>query len=153
MRLRFLEGIRLHGYNEMAAHKAGCTLNTVVTWIKERGEQGKEFKEMWALARILHGQEICDQLQKEAINGHVEPIFDKGGKRVGEKKRYETTLRAMVLKKYDPEFREKTEVTHKTETGVMVVPQVVPSVAAWANLVQSAKDEAAAKAAEKGKES
>lgn len=154
VRLRFLEGIRLHGRNEMAAHKAGISLNSIRNWQQQHPEEGKAFKEAWDLARVLHGQDIVMQLENEAIHGHKEPIFDKDGKRVGEKVKYETALRAMVMKRYDSEYREKTEVTHKSETGVMVVPHPVASVADWANLVQSAKDEAAAKAAaqEKRKE-
>lgn len=155
-RLRFLEGIRLHGRNEMAAHKAGVSLMCIRKWQDKNPEEGKLFKQAWELAKVLHGQEIVMQLEKEAIHGHAEPIFDKDGKRVGEKIKYETSLRAMVMRRYDEGYREKTEITHKAETGVMVVPQPLTSVAAWSELVQNAKDEAAAKAAnslEKGKES
>jgi hypothetical protein len=155
MRNRFLEGIRLHGRNELAAHRAGISFNAIRNWQANNPAEGKAFKELWDMARILHGQMIVEQLEREAIHGHKEPIFDKDGNRVGEKTKYETPLRAMVMKRYDADYREKTEVTHKAETGVMVVPQPVQSVAAWAELVQSAKDESAAKfaaAAEKGKD-
>lgn len=154
-RLRFLEGIRLYGRFEMAANKAGCTPNTVRNWMLRYPDAAKEFKAAWELAKILHGQEIVKQLEDEALHGHVEPIFDKDGNRVGERRKYETPLRAMMMKRYDADYREKTEVTHKAETGVMVVPTPVTSVAAWAELVQNAKSEAEAKAkeVEKGKES
>lgn len=156
VRLRFLEAIREHGRFELAATSISLTPNAVRSWIINNPEEGKEFKAAWDLAKILHAQDIVRQLEHEAIHGHEEPVFDKDGKRVGTKMKYETTLRAMVMRRYDSDYREKTEVTHKSETGVMVVPHPVGSVAAWAELVQSAKDAAEQRtkeATEKGTES
>jgi hypothetical protein len=152
-RARFLEHVQLTGYDALAAQYADVSLMTVTRWAKEEGKDQKEFNELWALAKLLHSQEIANKLQQEALNGHEEPIYNKDGVKVGIKKKYETPLRAMMLKRHDEAFRDKIDVNHGAQTGVMVMPQPVESVGAWAALVSKAKEEATQRALEeKGKE-
>lgn len=155
MRQRFLENVHLLGYDELAAQRTGLHYASVVRWSKMEGEDQKEFLELWKLARLLHSQEKAERLQSEAMEGHVEGIYNKDGVQVGEKRKYETPLRVAVLKRHDPAFRDAVDVTHKMETGVMVMPQPMTSVNEWADLVKKAKDEADARLAEekKGRES
>jgi hypothetical protein len=148
MRDRFLENVQLMGYDALAAKSVGCCLKTIIDWAAEDGEDRKEFKGLWELAKILHSQEIAHKLQQEALHGHEETIYDKDGKPVGVKRKYETPLRALMLRRHDEAFREKIDVNHGLQSGVMVMPQPVQSVKEWADLVLNAKREAS----EKGKE-
>ncbi len=151
LRQRFLENVYTLGYDELAAVRSGLHYGTVVSWSKLAGEEQNEFNEMWKLAKLLHSQEKAERLQKEALEGHEEPIYDKDGKRVGTKRKYETPLRLALLKRHDSAFKDSVDGTHKTETGVMVMPHPVSSVDAWRELVKKAKDEADARLAEEKK--
>jgi hypothetical protein len=155
LRERFLENVHLLGYDELAAVRSGLHYASVVRWAKMEGEDQKEFNELWKLAHLLHSQEKAERLQREAMEGHEEPIYDKEGKRVGTKRKYETPLRVALLKRHDAAFKDSVDITHKTDTGVMVMPQPVGSVSEWAQLVKKAKEEADARLAEekKGRES
>lgn len=54
-----------------------------------------------------HAMNIVNRLETEAIEGHTQPIFDKEGEEIGEKRIYETGLRTLVLKRYDPEYKDR----------------------------------------------
>lgn len=65
---------------------------------------------------------IVRQLEKEAMEGHTQPIFNKDGDEVGEKRIYETQLRLAMLKRYDPEYKDRVDVSAKVEGGAIIAP-------------------------------
>lgn len=156
-RLRFLEKYRETGYIELSAFYAGVGKHTVNNFRKLAepptcDPEAIEFCDAFKLAGQLHGQEIVSTIMNQALHGHREPKFDKEGKKVGETIKFETALRKMAVQRHDKAYKDTQEVTHKSETGVMVVPTPVASVGAWAELMKNAKAERAEREAAAGAE-
>jgi hypothetical protein len=138
----YLETLRKFGQRASAAEVAGVSLQCVANHRKD----DKEFAAAEELALKLRAEGIVQRLESEAVHGFFEPLFDKKGNAILVKdhegnlvqathRKVETTLRAMVLKRYAHEYREVSEVNHKHQGGVMVMPAPVSSVADWAKLV------------------
>lgn len=138
----YLETLRKFGQKCSAAEVAGVSIQTVSVHRKE----DKAFAEAEELAIKLRGEGIVQRLESEAVQGFLEPLYDKKGQPImvtdadgkvhhATHRKVETTLRAMVLKRYAHEYREVSEVNHKHQGGVMVMPTPMTSVADWAKLV------------------
>lgn len=138
----YLETLRKFGQKASAAEVAGVSMQTVSVHRKD----DKDFAAAEELALKLRAEAIVQRLEEEAVQGFLEPLYDKKGQpimitdtdgrvRQAMHRKVETTLRAMVLKRYAHEYREVSEVNHKHQGGVMVMPTPVSSVADWAKLV------------------
>lgn len=123
---RYLECLAKTGKRGMAAAAAGVDSST----IRKHQTEDPEFLEACEAAWDDYREQRVLQIENEAINGFEETIFSPTGEK-GTRKRYETALRAMVLKAYDPErYREKVDVNHDIVGGAIVVP-LTPTPEEW----------------------
>lgn len=141
----YLENLREHGQRAIAAEIAGVSPETVRLHRKD----SKEFAAAEELALQLRSAQIVRTLEREAIDGFCEPLYDKKGQaimvtdadgkvRQAFHRKVETALRVRVLARHDPAYRDQSEVTHKHQGGVLVMPTPVKSTKDWAALVDAA---------------
>lgn len=104
-----------------AADIALCTVN-------EHYKNDPDFAVQYDEALMLYSQSIVQQIETEARDGHVEKRYDKEtGNLISERKIYETPLRAMILKRNDEGYKDKTDINLTGGGGgVLVVPAEVP---------------------------
>jgi len=115
----FLEQIISHGKRVLAAKAAGVCLQTVRNHMK----WDPEFQELFDQAFQERADRVTSQLEKEALEGFEEPIYNgKTGALLGHKRVYETPIRLAILKRYDPDYKERTESTINGTVGVLVAP-------------------------------
>jgi hypothetical protein len=124
MKGRYLEAIVRHGKRSLAAQEAGVSQQTVRNHIKI----DPEFAEMFDAALQERADRITQQIEHEALEGFDEPIYSqKTGELLGTKKVYETPIRLAILKRYDPEYKDRSETTINGQVGVLVAPaQMTP---------------------------
>ena len=116
----YLEEIEKHGKRTLAALKAGVATNTVLEHMK----QDPEFQEAFDLAYDKYRESRVRKLEAQAMNGFEETIFGPTGER-STRKRYETQLRAMVLRAHGPEYQEKSALDITVRSGVMLAPAIL----------------------------
>ena len=127
----FLAALARHGKKMLAAKQAGVCLQTV----NDHLENDPDFAANYDETVEDRAQRIVDQLEREALEGHTQPIFDKDGNEVGEKRIYESGLRAMLLKRYDPEYKDRQEIDLKGGGGVLLVPATATDDE-WAAMIE-----------------
>lgn len=124
----FLKYLQQHGKLAIACEQAGVLYNTY----RQERQRDADFDK--AIDHTLHvfKEHRVHRLEVAAMNGHTEPIFGPNGE-VGERTRFESNLRAMVLKAYAPEmYNDKLEVEHKGTVGAVLVPaDMLNDEAAW----------------------
>lgn len=141
----YLNAIVEHGYDHVAAEGAGVTIGT----IRHHRKIDPEFAEAEKLALTIRSQNVMIRLEREALEGHKEMMFDKenrpvkytdaeGKEQFAYKLKYETPLRGMMMKRHDERYREKVDVEVSAKGGVLVVPQPVADETGWAALVAAA---------------
>jgi hypothetical protein len=114
----YLEQIEKHGKRTLAALHAGVSKSTVSLHLKE----DPEFQEAFDTAYDKYREARVRKLETQAMNGFEETIFGPTGER-STRKRYESNLRAMVLKAHAPEmYAEKSAVDITVRSGVMLAP-------------------------------
>ena len=124
---RFLAAILKHGKRALAAKEALVSMQTVRNHMK----WDPEFEELFNQAMAERADRVTRQIEEEALEGFEEPIFHaKTGELLGTKKVYETPIRLAILKRYDPEYKDRSETTINGTVGVLVAPaQMSPQ--AW----------------------
>ncbi len=123
---RFLEAILRHGKRALAAQAAQVTMQTVNNHVRA----DPEFAELYDQALQERADRVTHQLEEEALEGYQEPIYSKDGDLVGHKQMYETPIRLAILRRYDPEYKDRTETTVHGTVGVLIAPaQMSPQ--AW----------------------
>lgn len=119
MKGRFLEQILVHGKRALAAQAAGVSMQTVRNHMKI----DPEFAELFDQALQERADRVTRQIEEEALEGFEEPIFHaKTGELLGTKRVYETPIRLAILKRYDPEYKDRSESTVVGAIGVLVAP-------------------------------
>jgi len=122
----YLEEIRKSGKRAIAALKAGVSCKTV----KEHMKQDPEFCEAFDHAYDEYREERVKRIEAQAMKGFEEVIFSPTGEKAT-RKRYESNLRAMVLRAYAPElYQEKSQVDITVKSGVLLIP-ATQSVEDW----------------------
>jgi hypothetical protein len=86
--------------------------------------------------RVLDARKsFAERLEGEAIRrgaiGYEEPVFYKGRK-VATVKKHSDRLLELLLKKHNPEFRDRITADVNVRGGVLVVPGVAPTLDTWA---------------------
>lgn len=123
---RFLMSLQKWGKKSLAAEAAGCTMAT----IKRHCLVDPEFNEAYEHALEFHRENRARILESSAMEGSVEPVFGSDGQ-VGERIRYETQLRVMILKGSDRDMyedRKSIDVKHSlVQSGALVVPATLNS--------------------------
>lgn len=130
---RFLEAIVRHGKRALAALEAGVSMQTVRNHMKI----DPEFAELFDAALQERADRVTAQIEEEAMEGFEEPIYSqKTGELLGTKRVYETPIRLAILKRYDPEYKDRSETTISGAVGVLVAPAEM-SPQAWIEQQQS----------------
>ena len=102
----FLLAYERLGETGPAARAAGISYHTV--WRYRNGDP--EFAEAMEAAYERYRIELIQELKDRAIRGKVEPIYDRNGHKIGEKKKYSDRLFELALKRHFPEFRDHRTV-------------------------------------------
>lgn len=137
---RFLKNYGEHFQRGKAADAAGVCLQTVANHEKN----DPEFAAAIEACRQAYADRVEAQMAKVAIEGIDEPII--GGKDrdkiVGHKKVIATNILAMMAKRANPEYKEKSELDlNHNGGGVLVVPSRTSSEAEVAKAFEEfAKD-------------
>jgi hypothetical protein len=114
----YLGEIRKHGKRALAALHANVNGTTVTRHMKE----DPDFAEAFDQAYDEYRERRVRKLEAQAMNGFEETIFSPTGERAT-RKRFESNLRAMVLKAYAPElYQEKHSLDITVTTGIAVLP-------------------------------
>lgn len=117
----FLNSLQKHGKLSIACEEAGVLYTTY----RSQRQQDEDFDHAIEHTLMVFKEGRVNRLEIAAMNGHKEPIFGPNGE-VGERTRYESGLRAMVLKAYAPEmYGDKLAVEHSVASGVTVVPAIL----------------------------
>lgn len=117
----YLEEIRKSGKRALAALKAGVSVTTVKRQMKE----DPEFCEAFDTAYDEYREARVKKLEAQAMNGFEETIFSPTGEK-STRRRYESNLRAMVLRAYAPElYQEKSALDITVRGGPMLVPAIL----------------------------
>lgn len=122
-KILYLERLYEHGGKMMAAREIGISY----TCLQDHRETDLEFAALIDEVLNLRAEKIVKRLEQEAIEGYDEHIVNKDGEIVGTRKKYETPLRAMIMKRFDAEYRDKTDInlTGNSASGVLVLPAEV----------------------------
>lgn len=133
LKLEFLDHLLKWGRIGLSAHYVGITHGTV---IKHR-EADKRFDQCCLDAISTYREIAIQTIVTQAIEGHCERKWDREGNLLSERRVYETRLREMVLKNFDPTFVEtqKQEITH--QGGAIMVPAPTADVSNWSAVVSS----------------
>ena len=122
----FLEAFRKTGRVTESAHKAGVSYYT----IRDHKDKDPYFKCLYSEAY----QEYCDSIRKEVhrrgVEGVDKPVFYKGVV-VGKVREYSDRMLELEAKRHMPEYRDKIDVDVEATGGVLVVPGMSQSTAAW----------------------
>lgn len=116
---RYLEELLKHGRRYLAARAVDVTNQTVRNHLK----WDPEFAELFDAALAERADRVARQIEEEALEGFEEPIFSpKTGERLGSKRVYESNIRLAILRRYDPEYKDRSEHTVTGAVGVLVAP-------------------------------
>ena len=94
----FLSGFIKTGTNYGASKESGFTVSAHVNWLQETA-----YREHYANAKEMHIQMIESEMIRRGAHGVTEPILDKNGNIVGEKKKYSDSLLLKALSSKRPE--------------------------------------------------
>lgn len=134
----YLAEMRLHGKKGLAAESAGTSLS-IVEGFKRNFDEDGEFKAAERLAIELRSETIAYKLEREFLEGILEPILGPDGKQVmvkmidpnsptgfvempGWKRKIESGARLRMLERHDPSYREHKEIDINSTTGALVTP-------------------------------
>jgi hypothetical protein len=137
---RYLEALALTGRRWSAEAAAGVGPTTVDT----HRENDPEFAEACEEAATAYATRGLLKIEAEAIEGQLEQSYDADGNVVREVRRFETRLREMYLKRYDPGYHERAHLELGGKVGVVIMP-AMSSMNDWTKLADE-HDQANAKA-------
>lgn len=140
----YLHYVRRFGH---LTHKIARLCRTTPTKVKRfiaEHPLGPDFAKAVEQAEEEYRQDIIHTLLARAVDGHPEPIFNKQGEQIGERRRFPEAMALRILERMDPAYRQKGEmdVNVKKTTGVLVVQNPSDSIEAWRRLAASAKTSA-----------
>lgn len=131
----YLEEYAKHGLKGRAAEAANVTLGCVYNHRKN----DPVFAEMEEAAWQARCDAVRGSIEADALEGFDRKHY-KDGELIKEEKVYETPIRLAMLKRHDPEYRDKLDVNMSgAGGGVLVVPMRL-SMEEWEALY-SPKDE------------
>lgn len=125
-----------HGRLGTAARAAGVTVGTVKRHVKS----DSNFAELIGESVEVYKDQLLAHHQELVFNGTQKVTYDRNGGVVSTETIYPIRLIELELKKHDPGYRDKQEVTHEHRGGVMVAPAEVTSVDDWEARFGKAKD-------------
>lgn len=132
----YLRALDLSGQRGLAARAADVCSQTV----RNHEEDDPEFSSAVQEVLTLRSQRIVERLENEFVEGHFEPIVNKDGEVVGERKKVETQGRIKVIQRHDKAYRDKQEIDVNQTGGVLVV-NAQSSVEDWVKDARKLKDQ------------
>jgi hypothetical protein len=127
---RYLEHLAAHGRPMHAADAAGVTSQCVRNHQKDDPdfhEQVQEAKERFRDKCWEHAQKLC-------FKGTKIKNYDREGNVISERREYPIALIQTMLKKHDPELRDRSEIDVNVKGGVLVAPAASLSSEEWEKL-------------------
>lgn len=119
MKAEYLSSLLVHGQLPLAARSVGVTPQTVRNHLKV----DPEFAEFHTSVLEVHAATLVERLEREAVEGHEETIYSqKTGAVLGTKRVFETQIRLAILKRYDANYKDRSEVDIRQVVGVLVAP-------------------------------
>lgn len=113
----YLDELAKHGLKGRAAHAANVSFQTV----QNHRKNDMDFAEAEEKALQERAETVREQIEREALEGFERKHY-KDGELVREERVYETPIRMAMLKRYDPEYRDKVELGGGVGGGVLIVP-------------------------------
>lgn len=104
----FLDIYQQLGHVSNSAIAVGIARQTHYDWL----ETNQTYAEAYARAEKIAGDMLIDEARRRAHDGWEEPVF-QNGVMVGKITKYDSALLTLLIKKHDPRYREKYEVTGK----------------------------------------
>jgi len=116
----FLEALFKTGKKSVAARAIGISGET----LRLHAKKDDAFSSAIDETLLLRAEMMVDRLENEAMEGFTQPIFDKNGNHVGDRPVKETQLRLAMLKRYDPEYKDRSDINFSGNGvgGVLLVP-------------------------------
>jgi hypothetical protein len=115
---RYLDALRTTGRKWEAEQAAGVSRTTAERHLEldpAYADSVDDALQEYATKRIV-------QIEKEAIEGHQQLRYGPEGQLLEEKRVYETRLREMFLKRYDPAYQERSHLELDAAPGCVLVP-------------------------------
>ena len=126
---RFLKTLAKTGRITESADIANVSCEAIRVWRKE----DEEFAERFAEAEMRYCDKIEKEVERRAIDGWDEPVFQNGVE-VGKKKRFSDMLLLALTKSRLKKYRDKVEVDAKITGQVLAVPLVAVDEGAFSEL-------------------
>lgn len=131
-KLIFLREFATSGLVGASAIRAGVSDDTVRNHRDpKKAVYDPEFAEAYERAQSIFREGLVSEAYRRAVEGWLEPVYQKG-ECVGEVRRYSERLLEMLLKRFDPAFRDKAAVdVNVAQGGVLVVPSANQTPEEW----------------------
>lgn len=132
----FYEALRSGLGPTKAAPQAGYSVPAVYTYRKQDPEFAARWEEAYEMGVQVQLAQLEDEADRRGREGVDEPVYYLG-KVVGQVKKYSDALLMFRMKKLDPTYRDKVDVSHSgAVNNVMVVPGCT-SVDEWEQQAQT----------------
>ena len=120
----FLRAYSRNGNIGKSATAAGVTRNGADYWRRT----DPEFAERVEGAKLDYVEKLEREADRRAIDGVAEPIFDKAGNQIGERRKYSDTLLIFRLKGLAPEkYAERRRVDQRVAVNVSPFQELSPA--------------------------
>lgn len=130
---RYLVELSRTGRRWAAEKAAGVARSTVNDHLKkdpEFAEANEEATEAYATSGLM-------RIETDALEGQEVQRFDpETGTLIGSERRFETKLREMFLKRYDPGYNERSHVEVSGKVGVVFAPPLA-SMDDWKRMAEA----------------
>jgi len=123
----YLQHLSTVGTRIKAAELAGIDYQRLHAELRKNDK----FVEQEELALKAFTENILEASAIQRATEGVEVPEFQGGKIVGHKKKFSDTLLMFLLKKFNPEYREKLQVDVEARAGVMVVTAIPATTDEW----------------------
>lgn len=132
---KFLEAYMDCGHKAKSALVAGLSYSSILKAEKDDPDFAAEVEQ----AHELFTAKLSDAAYKAAVSGWKKPIFDAKGNHVGDEWKFSERILELLLKRHDPNFRDKVEVDQKVSGGVLVVQAPALTMDDWKKQVAAAR--------------
>lgn len=122
-------------------HKAKSALIAGLSYesIRRHEKNDPDFAEEVDQAHELFTARLSDAAYKAAVQGWKRPLFDSKGNHVGDEWKFSERILELLLKRHDPNFRDKVEVDQKISGGVVVIQAPLLTKDDWKKQVAAAR--------------
>jgi hypothetical protein len=112
----FLDALAEYGTITKAAEVAGIDRKTHYNWLGPKEQPNEEYATRYAEASEQFADHLRLEARRRAVEGVTQLVYHSGVV-VGSRREYSDRLLELLLKAKCPEFKDKTEITHKGNAG------------------------------------